>query len=174
MPGKNYGVTNNINIENAYIMFRNFSGKESKFNPAGRRNFCVRLDDPKLVKQLEADGWNVRYLKAREEGDEDTPYLQVAVSYGKGRPPKITLITSHGQTLLDESTVDTLDWAEIKTADLIINPYNWEVNGKKGVKAYLNALYVTIVEDAFAQKYADMAPRTVAPDVSVSDEDIPF
>lgn len=168
----NKGVTNNINIENAYIMFRNFAGKEGKFNPAGRRNFCVRLDDPKLVKVLERDGWNVRYLKARDEGEEDTPYLQVSVSYAR-RPPKVLLISSHGQTRLDESTIDTLDWAEIKTADVVINPYNWEVNGKSGVKAYLNALYVTIVEDAFANKYTN-DPKTTQPEMDVEDTDIPF
>ena len=66
-------VTDEISIENAHLMFRNFEGKEGKFNPAGKRNFCVRLDDPNIVKKLETDGWNVRYLKARNEGDEDVP-----------------------------------------------------------------------------------------------------
>nr|DAS35551.1 MAG TPA: hypothetical protein [Caudoviricetes sp.] len=31
---KDLKVTNNITIENAHIMFRNFSGEESKFNAA--------------------------------------------------------------------------------------------------------------------------------------------
>lgn len=172
MPAKNNRVTNSINIENAHIMFRNFAGKEGKFNPAGKRNFCVRLDDKKIVDQLIRDGWNVRYLKAREEGDEDVPYLPVSVSY-VGRPPKIILVTNHGQTRLDESTIDMLDWAEIKTADLTVNPYNWEVNGKSGVKAYLSVLYVTISEDAFAEKYEN-PPLTEQPKSDKYDEDIPF
>lgn len=168
-------VTDEISIENAHLMFRNFEGKEGKFNPAGKRNFCVRLDDPNIVKKLETDGWNVRYLKARNEGDEDVPYLSVTVSYNpNARPPKIIQISSHGQTPLDESMVNSLDWAEIVNADLVISPYNWEVQGKHGVKAYLKALYVTIAEDKFADKYASMASAQTPSPAGAYDEDVPF
>jgi len=148
-------VKNNIIMENARIGFRNFSGAEGKFNPAGRRNFCVFIDDVDLAGRLEDDGWNMKYLKPREEEDAPQAYLQISVAY-TNVPPKMVLVTSRGKTILEEDTVSMLDWVEIKNVDLIINPYNWDVNGKTGVKAYAKSMYVTIMEDVFEQKYLDV------------------
>lgn len=139
-------------IEDARLIFRNFSGKEGPYNSEGDRNFCVVLD-PDVGKQMEQDGWNVKYLKSREDGDEDTPYIQVRVNF-KQRPPRVVMITSTSRTSLREDSVDTLDWADIQNADLICRGYDWSVNGKSGTKAYLQSLFVTIEEDALERKYA--------------------
>lgn len=147
-------VNKNLVIENAKIGFRNFAGKEGKFNPAGRRNFCIFLES-QMGEDLLNDGWNVRWLEPRDEGEERLAYIQVAVSFDN-IPPKIVLVTSHGKTQLDESSVNILDWAEIQNVDLIIRPYNWDVNGKSGVKAYVKSMYVTLVEDEFESKYIDV------------------
>ncbi len=147
-------VKSNISIEGARIGFRNFNGEAGKFNPVGRRNFCVFLEKP-LAVTLEEDGWNVRWLQPRDEEDEPTPYLQVAVSFDN-IPPKIVLVTGHGKTVLDESNINVLDWAEIENVDITIRPYNWEVSGKGGVKAYVKTMYVTLVEDEFEKKYVNV------------------
>ena len=160
----------NIVAEGARIGFRNFSGKEGQYNPAGRRNFCWFIDDEKLVNTLIEDNWNVRMLKPREEDEKPQAYLQVAVEF-KNYPPKVMLVTSRGKSRLEEDDINMLDWAEIKNVDMIIRPYNWEVNGKSGTKAYLKALYVTIEEDEFESKYAD-TPDSAAS--AIMDEDIPF
>lgn len=153
-------ITNNITLTGAHMLFKNFSGNANQFNAKGNRNFCVIIDDPNMVRDLERDGWNVRWLSPLNEGDDPKAYLQVKVQFpkegSKARPPKIVLITSNGSTLLDEDTVSMLDYAEIANVDMIIRPYNWEVQGKTGVKGYLKSIYVTIVEDELEKKYAAM------------------
>lgn len=147
-------VEDNIRIEGARIGFRNFSGEEGRFNPKGRRNFCVFLEED-IAKDMEKEGWNVKWLRPREEGDEPQAYLQVKVVFGK-IPPKIVLVTGRGKTRLDEDTVNILDWAEIQNVDLVIRPYNWEVNGNTGVSAYVKTMYITLREDEFESKYYDV------------------
>lgn len=141
-----------IAIENAKIIFRNFSGTETKYNRSGCRNFCVIIEDPDMANQLKEVGWNVRILPPKEPEDDVVHYIQVAVSF-EVIPPKVFLITRTCKTPLDEESIGTLDFAEISNVDLVIRPYNWEANGKCGVKAYLKNMYVTIMEDEFAAKY---------------------
>lgn len=145
----------NITIEDAKIAFRNFAGKEEMYNPAGNRNFAILLDE-KMAEQMLQDGWNVKHLKVREEGDDPQAYIQVALSY-KNRPPKVCMITSRGLTYLSEGDLEMLDWVDIETADVTLNPYEWVVNGKTGVKAYAQGVFIKIEEDYLQEKWTSWA-----------------
>lgn len=152
-------VEGTVTVENARLVFRNFAGKEGQYNREGDRNFAVILDN-QVAEQLLADGWNVKYLKAREEDDVPTPYIQVSVGY-KGRPPRIVMITSRKRQEIGEDLVEMLDWVDIKQVDLIFRPYNWVIPGRNGrpddtgVKAYLKSMYITIEEDELELKYSE-------------------
>lgn len=168
----------NITLEDVTIAFRNFEGKEDVYNRAGDRNFAILLD-PELASKMLQDGWNVKFLKPRDD-EEPQAYIQVAVSY-KSRPPKIGMVTSKGMTFLGESEVEMLDWVDIEVADVTLNPYEWVVNGKTGVKAYLQTLFVKIEEDYLQLKWTaiveeskvraiEAAPDYIDGDYSVGSE----
>lgn len=142
-------------FEGAEVRFRNFRGAPGPFNSEGDRNFCIFLD-PERALELEAKGFNVKTLRAREDGDDDRKYVQVAVNYGKGRPPRIMLINSRGRIDLGADEVELLDYADILNWDIVINPYEWTVNDNKGVKAYLKHAFITINENELERKYADV------------------
>jgi hypothetical protein len=139
-------------VENARLVYRNFSGAEDRFGQVGVRTFLVVLDN-KDAEEMANVGWFVKYFKPREEGDEPTPFIQVKVKFDI-RPPRIIMITSAGRTTLTEETVSVLDWADIQTCDLIGRAYEWSVNGKTGINAYLQSMFVTIREDELERKYA--------------------
>lgn len=152
-------VSNAI-LEGVDLIFRNFSGNEQKYNAKGMRNFSILLD-PETADRLEREGWNIKTLKAREEGDVERPYIQVNVAY-KVKPPRIFMVTSRGKTPLLEDMVEILDVVDIKTADVILNPYPWVMgDGSSGIKAYLKTMYVTIDEDPLDLKYAELEDKKV-------------
>ena len=182
----------NLRVEHGVLTFRNFAGAKKNYNDEGKRNFCLFLDGfnrkgemfdnpdyvPKykygpdwlgpneLIPALEADGWNVKFTKASEDGEYPSrPYIKVNIKYNPSWPqfdPDVYLIRSDGgMTKMDESSIHQLDTVWIKNADLIIKPNNYEErkgieNGK--VSADLKTIYVTPVEDdpedSFDGKYA--------------------
>ena len=158
MPHK---VTSNVKIEDARIIWLNFSGKVGQYNQNGFRTFNVLLPT-NVGETLLKDGWNVKWMDLLEEGDLPQAHMEVKVQYGR-IGPKVVAITAGttNRTILTEDTIGTLDFAEIATVDLVIRPYNWEVSGNSGVKAYLKTMYVTLVPDEFEAKYAflDAKPR---------------
>lgn len=142
-------------LNDVQIRFRNFSGNAGQYNAAGQRNFCALLDE-NIASAMEADGWAVKYLKPRDEGDLPQAYIKIKVNFAGPRPPKIFAINSRGRLQLTEDMVGILDWADFAKVDLIISPYKWDVQGKQGVTAYLQTIFITIREDELELRYADV------------------
>lgn len=159
-----------VTINDARIIFRNFAGVEGQYNAAGDRNFGVVLD-PATAEAMLEDGWNVKYLKSRDEGDEPTPWVPVSVSFAH-RPPRVVMISQRydhatgefvpSRVTLPEELIEMLDIADLSTVDLRLNPYTWNVNGRTGVKAYLGAIYATVQQDELERKYAAIPEIDIA------------
>ena len=142
----------NIVISNARLIFRNFSGKPSKFNRQGDRNFCVVIDDPEMAELFARDGWNIKKRMPRDEGDDPLYYLQVKVAFN-AYPPEVNMYTRKKVSKLNEDSIDQLDYVTIEKVNLTIRPFSYEVSGRSGISAYLKYLHVTIEEDYHASEY---------------------
>lgn len=143
-----------LQIDDARIIYRNFSGIASKFNREGDRNFAVVIPNQEIADALIEEGWNVKIKPPREEGDSPFIYLPVKIKFND-RGPSVYLQTGDAVNKLNEDTVDCLDKIDISNVNLDVRPYDWEVNGKTGRTAYLQSLQVIQEVDRFASRFAD-------------------
>lgn len=146
---------NNINIEGAIIIWKNFSGERDRFNP-GKRGFSVVIDDKTMADELRNEGWNVKERPLLEGADPSEQEWTLPVKLNMNRYTQVWLIVGNHKTLLDENTVAQLDVVDIVNCDISIRPYEWEMSGRTGITAYVDSMYVTIRENKFAEKYADL------------------
>ena len=155
---------NDLTLRNVRIIFRNFAGAPTRFNAAGgKRTFSILLNETE-AQELRSMGFNVKALKQRDPDDDPAFHLPVEVSY-RVKPPRIVFISNQGRkrTVIDEDTIGLIDYTEIEKIDLTINPYQWEMENARGVKAYLRTMYVTIREDELDIEYAqDFGPEVPA------------
>ena len=149
-----FGPKGILQIDEARIIYRNFSGAPSKFNREGDRNFAVVINDEEIKDALIEEGWNVKIKAPREEGDEPFMYLPVKIKFNE-RGPKVYLKSGKATNRLDEESVDCLDHVDIVSVDMDIRPYDWSVNGKTGRTAYLQSIWVTQEVDRFADRFAE-------------------
>lgn len=147
-----FGPRGSLQIDDALITYKNFSGEGTKYNRVGDRNFAVIIDNEDDANLLIEEGWNVRIKPAREEGDAPFMYLPVKVKFND-RGPRVQLETGSAINLLDEESISCLDHIDIECVDLNIRPYDWDVNGKNGRTAYLQGIHVYQVVDRFEERY---------------------
>lgn len=167
-------MAKNINIENAKIIFKNFSG--TRFND-GKRTFSVIIDE-KDAETLRSEGWNVKTFENRD--GEIINHLPCEIRFQKSEElehfnPAIWWITGSNRTKLSEKAVGSLDQAEIANVDLVIRPYDYSKkfkikNGEPFIKAQVKSMYVTVVEDEVDAKYSALRFDNDMP----SDDEVPF
>lgn len=155
-----------VQIDDARIIYKNFSGAGDKFNREGDRNFTLVIPNMELADLLMNDknkygvGWNVKIKEPREEGDEPFIKLLVKVKFPKDqdadmkdRGPFIYLVSNGRKKRLTESTVSILDRISISKVDLDIRPYDDTINGKPFRAAYLQGIKVyQNITDRFAEE----------------------
>lgn len=148
-----------LQIDNARIVYRNFEGRGDQYNRAGDRKFAVVIPDQEMADALIDRGWNVKIKPPRDEEEDPFIFLPVKVKFN-GSGPRIHVLTGNVMNDLDEETVSELDTMEIRSVDLDIRPYDWEVNGKTGRTAYLKNMRVVQDLDRFEAEYAEQESPT--------------
>ena len=143
-----------LQIDNARICFRNFRGEGSKYNREGDRNFALVIPTQEIADELIERGWNVKINEPREEGEDPFMYLNVKIKFN-GRGPHIYVQSGRAVNQLEEDEVGMIDDLDIESVDLDIRPYEWEVNGKTGITAYLQSMKVVQNIDRFAAAMAE-------------------
>lgn len=142
-----------LEIEDARIIYRNFEGVASKFNREGDRNFAVIVPNDEIKDILVEAGWNVKIKPPRDE--EDTPFMFIPVKVKfNNRGPAAYLRSGETVTRLNEETIGILDEIDIQSVNMDLRPYDWDVNGKTGRTAYLQAIDVIQNIDRFGDMYA--------------------
>lgn len=168
---KNF-VTETTTLRNVELLggqFRNFSGRKTKFNNAGSREFSIRLDThPEQLKRMQELGYVIKYLKSRDEGEPDLPFITVRISCPGDNPdinPKylsnVFIVTKENDkinaTPQDNKTIGLIDGAEIVKCDLTIRPRNWVMpNGTSGIKPYVLEMYIWVQEKELEKEYRNI------------------
>lgn len=168
-----------LEIEGAKIVFRNFAGQGTPYNREGSRNFSVVIPNKEAAIAYYNAGWNVSVKGTTPEDkealrggknfmekvailnqrgtDNDALYhLRCNVNLESKSPAQIFLIAGKNRKpiLMTKETVAQIDVMDIAHCDLVIRPYHWSTPTGGGITAYLKTMYVVINEDPFAAKYA--------------------
>lgn len=167
-----------LQINDARIIFRNFSGEEGPFNREGERSFSLiisggifdsgrkgeeprEVDAQEMAELLQNEvneygvGWNIKIKPPREEGEDPFMHMKVKVST-KNRMPAI-FVKSAGKVirLQDPEDLNMLDEIAIRNVCLDVRPFDGEMRGEGFRSAYLDSMEVTQEIDRFTARYAE-------------------
>ena len=156
---------NKLEIVGGQMKYANFSGKPSKFNADGKRNFELLLPEDAAYTLADA-GWRIRKngydekLGKRRTGDvndklDDPEFrLKVNVNLDSTNPPKMFKKTSKQLVPLDSSTCGSLDYTDVSDIFVEINGYDSAHDGH--YSGYLKTIVATVGDSMFDQLFGDL------------------
>lgn len=154
-----YKGTRLLKVDDARIVFRNFSGRADQFNREGDRSFHVVISEHEIAEAMQNDtneygaGWNVKIKPPREEGDEPFMHMAVKVKYndrgGRVTGPDVKIIEGDISRPLYAETIGMLDDIDIDHVDLYIRAYDGEGRFGPFRTAYLQAMRVYMRRSLF-------------------------
>lgn len=146
-----------LNIEDARIIWPNFSGEATKYTREGDQFFTLVIPTVEMYEALQNDvndygvPWNVKFSEPREDGDDPFIRMKVKVKFND-YGPKVYLQSGNKTTELDEKSIACLDRIPMSKVDMYIRPFDGEANGQPYRAAYLQTMHVT--QDVYADPYA--------------------
>ena len=176
-------INGNLNVEQAGMIYTNFSGNVTKVNPAGgKRTFCLVLTKD-YAERLDAMGWNIKVKEVRDqlgegeytrtvnwsdyidnyqtEFDHALIYTEIVVNEKSEYPPKIYKISEFNgentMALIPPEQWGRLDESELMNVDIVIHPYQHgrSIANPDAKKGYLKTMYAMAVPvNDFGGKYA--------------------
>ena len=147
-------------VENAVIMWTNFGGSPTKFNPnGGKRTFDLVLTE-RIAIMLDNDGWNIKSVRGKNEDDPVLYITEIGVNPRANMSVYLCEEVNGKKYRFrvkpeDLSVLDTYQYSDVA---LLIRPY---VHGRENsagstIKGYLRQMnLVRLNEDYFHDKYAD-------------------
>lgn len=147
-----------LNIEDARIIWPNFSGEATKFTREGDQFFTLVIPTVEMYEALMNDTneygvpWNIKYSEPRTEDEEPFIRMKVKVKFND-YGPKVYLKSGNRTVELDQESIKCLDNMALSNIDMYIRPFDGEANGQPYRAAYLQTMHVT--QDVYADPYAD-------------------
>lgn len=144
----------NYVIDEAKLIFKNFSGTKSTFNTQGYRKFGAIIK-PEVADELRDLGVTVKTLKPKSADDQPLDFVEINVKLDKEPAPKVIMRKADcPDRYLDEDDIGILDQADIDIAHIQMSIRTWSMpTGKSGKNLWLNNIICVLNENDFLSRY---------------------
>ena len=147
-------------VEHAVILWTNFIGKATKFNPdGGRRTFALVLSEEAASILIRA-GWNVKSVKGKNASDPTLLITEIAVNPSNSL--SVFLCDEEGgkkfRRKVKNEAIGVLDEFQYSDVAALIRPYEHGRSNSAGttIKGYLHQMnLVRLNEDYFREMFKE-------------------